>query len=295
MPDANLAIYARHEIHHVVDHLLQGTPNAVANLTRRAIDRILDRMFGRTLDEKITGLEKIVARVETTLQVMAPQLQEALKDAETRRRILTEAEEPATYIFVRKCLEAASQSPDEAKQCAFGDLIAARLVATTESFDELQLRQARRIVNDCSAVHILALARLLIVTNPPFAFEEPIPPPKVKHFFAAVDQATVPRETGYSDMRYLVSLGAITEVQREDINGHASPWMNLFMQWGYGVYDKDVMELENRVQEIAENRGPNGVQYADGIAFGSYALTPPGFAIAIRVASRISGVSIQGL
>lgn len=293
MGDANLVLYAGHELHHVIDQLLQGTPKAVADLLGRGVDRAMDRVFGRRLDDKVDGLGRHFTRLETTLGVINVRLQQIGTSVDAHERMLREAGEPATHAFVSDCLEAAFESPDEAKQCVLGDLIAARLTAATESFEELQLRQAQRIVRDSSAAQLLALARVLIVSSLPFTFEEHVPLAEVLRFFKAVDDGTSNAGVDYNDMRYLVSLGAVTESEREDINGHASPWMNLLIHWGYDVYSNDVLALENRVQQIAENHSAQRVPNSEGVALGKFELTPPGYTIAARIASRLAGMPMQ--
>ena len=293
MGDANLAIYAAREIHHVVDHLLQGAPNAAVNLVGRAVDRALDRLFGRKLEDRIDEISKHADRLESTLAVVAAQLQTLGAHAESAARINRECAEPATQTFVAACIEAALQSPDPAKHCVLGDLIAARLTTQTETFEALQLQRAQEIVAACNAAQILALARVLIVTAPPFSGARPVSLPQLLQFFDAVDAGTAVSGATYRDMRYLVSLGALTETPEDELHPHASPWMNLIEMWQVGgIYDPPVLQFENRVQAIAHNRAPNGVEMADGVAFGTYALTPPGFTIATRVASRLSGVPL---
>lgn len=292
MADPNLAVYIGRDLHHVADHILQGVPKAAVDLLGRGVDRAMDRVFGRTLDNKVANVEQIAARLEATLQVAAEDVRRLAGRVATHERLLREAAEPATLLFVTEGIEAAIQSPDIAKQYVLGDLIAARLTKDTESLEELQLRGALRIVRECGARHILALARVQLVTSPPFSFGQPVPFPAIHRFFAAVDEATGSNGATYNDMKYLVSLGALTDESRrwDDVNGHASPWMNLFMDWGMGMYDDNVMRFENRVQQVAENRTPQGVEYAEGVPYGNYELTPPGFEIASRVASRLSGI-----
>jgi hypothetical protein len=292
MTDPNLVVYIGRDLHHVADHIFQGVPKAAVDLFGRGIDRAADRIFGRTLDKKVENVEQVAARLEATLQVAAEDIRRLERRVETHETILREAGEPATLLFVTEGIEAAMQSPDTAKQCVLGDLIAARLTKDTESLEELQLRGALRIVRDCSSRHILALARVQLVTAPPFAFENRVPFDAVRRFFIAVDEATASSGAAYLDMKYLVSLGALTEDSRsrDDVNGSSSPWMNLFLTWGRGVYDDDVMAFENRVQMIAENRTPQGIEYGQGVAYGNYELTPPGYEIASRVASRLSGL-----
>lgn len=295
MADPNLALYLSQDVHHVVDHILQGVPKAAVDLVGRGVDRAVDRVFGRRLDDKIADLEEVVARIATTLRVAAEDIRRLDSQSATHERIPREAAEPATLLFVTESIEATIQSPDAAKQCVLGDLIAARLTKSTESLEELQLRGALRIVGQCSAPHILALARVQLVTSPPFSFGRPVPLPLTQRFFNAVDEATASSGATYNDMKYLVSLGALTGDSRrwDDVNGHASLWVNLFTAWGLGVYDDDVMRFEQRVQQIAENRSPQGVEYAEGVRYGSYELTPPGSEIASRVASRISGIPMS--
>ena len=292
--DPNLPAFVMNDARHIVDQLLQGTPNAVANVMGRATDRVFDRLLGKRLDDRIDGIEEHIGRIETTFSVTVSELRILLSESLAgHERLEREVKEPAAHSFIVDSIEAALETPDEAKQMLLGELIAKRLTTATESDAELGLRQAQRIVRDCSTKHLLALARVLLVTDPPFVYERPLSMSQVQEFFDAVDAATSKVEINYGDLRYLVALGATTELPVDPIHQGASPWTNLFMAWQIGIYGKEALALETRAQNIRNNTTATGFEYANGVAYRSYKLTPPGVLIASRVAARIAKAEIQ--
>lgn len=289
-----LTVLAQQAGEHGLDKVLTGVPNAAANLLGRCVDRVLDTTIGReahqridVVDEDISQLKKVSSRMGVTLQSVAARIS-TLESTVAARELERESREPATKSFVMLALSTAAETPDIGKQCLLGELIADRLATTTESSQDFELRRQLEIAHSCGATHLLALARVMLVTAPPFDFARPIPVAQLTAFFNTIDEATAGAVITYQEMSYLVSIGALTHIQPDRMHQSASPYMNFLTHWGSSVYDKAVLELENRVQQIAENRSSVGVEHDRGIAFGEYTLTAPAFAIAARVSARLS-------
>jgi hypothetical protein len=109
------------------------------------------------LREDVDTLDRVVRVVVKSLRALPP-----IDKGRTSDR--------ATDAFVTQALEAALESPFEAKQVLLGRLIAERLGAETESADDLFLREALRIIRQSNQAQLFALGALYLVHHPPVSF-----------------------------------------------------------------------------------------------------------------------------
>ena|SRR5579864_3822573 len=119
--------------------------------------------------------------------------------------------EPTAQDFVRDAFAASMETPNVEKQELLGRLIAQRLYATTESTDELNLRQALSLLSQMNAAHLKLLGALYLVQNLPVPtarmtrkelddwFDATLLPPLISLGIA---------DPNYQDLTYLVSIGA---------------------------------------------------------------------------------------
>ena len=264
----------------------EAAPNIASHAINRLVDRLSEKFFGGGLEERVRdSIDVAHQRMDSVLEdiyVRLSSVEQAVADAAFR--------EPATITFVERCLVAASETPDVGKQMLFGDFIIERLGCATESFDDLTLRQSRRIVSEANAPQLLALVRIMCVTDPPLSFSEPKTFEAVEDIFRRIEEASDGASTAWKDMQYLVSINAMTKLQNTG-DASASIWMNYLLHWEK-TYDvalpyQEMHALENRIRKVRLNRSQSGSRTNDGVPYGMFELSPAGFKIARNLVARL--------
>lgn len=125
-----------------------------------------------------------------------------------------ESFEPAAQRFTDDALRSAVESPSEEKRRVLGRLIVRRMESRTESFYELQLREAQEIARDSSFGQLACLATVLLL------FHTPLPRLRVEAqavwFGEALTTAIIALENATwteSDLDHLVREGALWRVE----------------------------------------------------------------------------------
>lgn len=252
----------------------------VSQIVKATADRVLERIFGKHFIERLEAVEQARERIEQTLYSMSARI-DNLGQSKT-----AQPADAAGIAFVDACLEASATSPTEEKRLLLGDLAAARIFVETESFEELTLRQAHRIIKDSTSDHLLALVRLMIVTQPPLSFNEPLPTADVVGFAEGLIRATARAKITRVDMDYLISINAIVSGVLLDA---ATPWGNYVAHWNTKFQipadSRLLSHLELRLQQVANPTSRLGD--ATSVTYGGYRLSPAGFRIASDLASRL--------
>ena len=283
---APIVIEAIHHYAPATGHAIEQTGiNVFTHAVNRISDRVLGRLFGSDENLDAPALRKSIERIEATVARAVERI-DSLEAGGIDFELL---DDPQVLDFIFECLASATQTPNSGKHVLLGDFIADRMQYAIESLDELTLRQATRIVTECNSEQLTALVRVMLVSSPPLSFERPLASSEVLRLVQDLDEASVGASTNWQDMRYLVSVNAITE---RDIPDAASPWTNFIEAWRLTfkpyVDADDIMKIEHRIYEVARNKTRLGSERATGVAFGQFILTPAGYRIAVDLAAHLT-------
>jgi hypothetical protein len=155
-------------------------------------------------------LRSRIERLEAGALGMESEVQ-ALRKRYPAYDIGPELQEPAAQEFVVDSLAAIMESPSKDKRDLLGRFIAKRLYVTTESPEELTLRQAEAMAKRMNREHLFALATLYLVHDTPLPHGL-----KMREANVWMDERLMPivaeiaeSEPSLEELRYLTSLGVV--------------------------------------------------------------------------------------
>jgi hypothetical protein len=152
-----------------------------------------------------------VGRVEATVAGLADEI-ERLRAICQCQPSNEEMREPTAQDFIADSFAASMESPSEDKRTLLGRLIAQRLYVSTESSDELLLRQALSLARKMNEGQLRLLATISLVEDPPIL--SGMNRQQLYTWYDAnllnVLRSLKITDPDYGDLQYLVSIGAVT-------------------------------------------------------------------------------------
>lgn len=196
-----------HSSHWVTRHV----EGQLGDFAWKQVMRAIGNVFPALAEIDPRELAKRMGRMEEAFYGLQDEL-DALKSRFPQYNIDAELLEPSAQDFVSDAFVAIMESPSNEKRNLLGRLIAQRLYATTESRDELYLRQAESLTRRMNTPQLWAMATLYLVHYPALPIglsRDELYIWMDKNLLPVLDVVCKVMPTD-EDLDYLTSLGAVT-------------------------------------------------------------------------------------